>query len=267
MEWWYIHAAVRPAQVQRSRRCRPIVKQGQHPIVHVVVGEDFDSGSPGNPPASIFGNFAINMEAIINLAHQNNIRLIVGTVPFTIHNSVAYYNAWLKFYCATHGVPVVDYESAITSSSTQMVGRINPVSLIPTLTAAGYALVTGLAQAQIALTSQEFKLTRGYLGTVIYQANGDPATVVGGNTAEDGSSIVFTAYGQYSDGTTRIVQDGIWTSSNPEVVHIDPVNGVAQAWSPGTADIHFASNSGVTFNGWTMHTVLGFGQGFPISPF
>ena len=47
---------------------------------------------------------------------------------------------------------------------------------------------------------------------------------------------------------------GTWTSSNPAVIDIDQ-NGVATAFSPGTANVHFTSPSGVVFSEWTMYVV------------
>ncbi len=80
-----------------------------------------------------------------------------------------------------------------------------------------------------------------------------PESEVNGNSPVDGSIIQFTPYGQYSDGKTRIMNNnaasinvlGTWTSSNQLVIQIPATgNGVATAWGPGTANVHFTAPSG-----------------------
>jgi hypothetical protein len=110
-----------------------------------------------------------------------------------------------------------------------------------------------------------FELTHGYLNATIFPDLENSVTDVNGNSPVDGSTIQFTAYGQYSDGKTRIMNNdassvnglGTWTSSNQLVIQIQPNgNGAAYAWGPGTAAVHFTAPNGVTFNEWIMYVIV-----------
>lgn len=252
---------------------RAIIATGQKPIIHLMVGQADADGQDdgGNQDALVFAVFAHNMETIINTAQAAKLKIIIGTDPFAVVGNMGQFNSWLMQYCAAHEIPVVNYAAALRgagfAASLQPYAPVfytapgpNDFSL-PTLTPAGYALITGMAETQIGLTSGAFTLTHGYLSATILPDLEDPQSEVGGNTAIDGSTVQFTPFGQYSDGRTRIINNvglngdvGTWTSSNPAVIWIQTgQDGVAMAWAPGTANVHFVSPTGIKFNEWTMY--------------
>ena len=180
-----------------------IVQQGQHPIVHLLVGEaDADGGSPGNQDAFLFRAFASNMEGMISMAQKANIKLIIGTIPFTLHgDDIGTFNKWLTLYCNLHNVPLVDYATALSGAGfaasrsptvpppVYLTGATDPVSFLPTLTPAGYALITDMAQTQIGLTSGQFKLVRGYLNDVGLPDLEDAESIANVNSVVDGTTF------------------------------------------------------------------------------
>ena len=98
------------------------------------------------------------------------------------------------------------------------------------------------------------------LGEALLSLNVLPLTAGsdGANDLPVGVEMHWYAYGQYSDGITQPIANanvlqlyGTWTSSNPEVISIDP-DGTAWALTPGTANIHFTTLSGATLNEWVM---------------
>jgi len=258
-----------------------IIGKGQKPIIHLMVEQADADGEDdgGNQQALILAGYAHYFEQIIQTAQAAKLKIIVGLEPFSLIGDVGQLNAWTKQYCFAHNIPVVDYASAIegagfaTSSSLNDPAPVfytappnpnnNPLPLVlPTLTDAGYALITDMALTQIGLTAGTFKLTHGYLNATILPDLEDAESEVNGNSTFDGSTIQFTPYGQYSDGKTRIMNNnaasinglGTWTSSNQGVVQIPATgNGIATAWAPGTANVKFTAPSGITFNEWTMH--------------
>src|ERR1700761_2922951 len=62
-----------------------IIASGQKPIIHLVVGEADEDGidSGGNQAAFIFAAFATNMEKIITTAQAADLKIIVGTIPYS----------------------------------------------------------------------------------------------------------------------------------------------------------------------------------------
>jgi hypothetical protein len=207
------------------------------------------------------------------------LKIIVGLEPFSLFGNVAPLNDWTKLYCFAYNIPVVDYASALngagfaanfsgttTDPPPMFYTSVNifniPGLYISTPTTAGYALITHMAATQVGLTAGLFKLTHGYLNATILPDIEDPEPEVNGNSPVDGSIIQFTPHGQYSNGKTRIMNNnaasvnglGTWTSSNPLIVQIPATgNGVATAWGPGTANVHFTAPSGITFSEWTLY--------------
>jgi Bacterial Ig-like domain (group 2) len=252
-----------------------IIAMGQKPIIHLMVEEADADGldDGGNQQALILASYAHNFEQIIQTAQAAKLKIIVGLEPFSIIGNVGQLNAWTKLYCFAHNIPVVDYASAINGAGfaadraptapAPVFFTADPNNLyLNTLTPAGYALITDMAETQIGLTSGAFTLTHGYLGADILPDLEDAETEVGGNSPVDGSTVQFTPYGQYSDGKTRIMNNnaaspnglGTWTSSNQAVVQIPATgNGVATAWGPGNANVKFTSPTGITFSEWTMY--------------
>lgn len=245
-----------------------IIGKGQKPIIHLMVGQaDADAqNAGGNQEALVFAIYANGFETIINTAQAAKLKIIVGLEPFAQIGDIGHFNDWTMQYCAAHNIPVVNYAAALgvgfyTAPAPDPSG--GPPAL-PTLTPAGYALITDMAQTQIGLTSGAFTLTHGYLSATILPDLENPEPIVGGNSAVDGSTVKFTPYGQYSDGKTRIMDNvglygdlGTWTSSNLAVIWIqNGQGGVATAWGPGKANVKFTSPTGIVFNEWTMNVYV-----------
>jgi hypothetical protein len=254
-----------------------ILASGQRPIIHLLVGqadlEGIDSG--GDQAAFIFAAFATNMERIISTAQAANLKIIVGTIPYAAHGDLETLNQWLFLYCNSRKVPVVNYAFALNSGKGFAASRpgafpapvyynprpdpnVEPLSE-PSLTSAGYDLITEMAATQIGLTSGAFHMTGGYLQSVTLNALEDPEPTVNGNSLFDAGVVQFTPWGTFSDGKARVLNNanqfghvGTWSSSAPNVVLMDQY-GVGTACSKGTANVHFTSNLGLIFKEWTMY--------------
>src|SRR6202012_4074098 len=103
----------------------------------------------------------------------------------------------------------------------------------------GYNLITDMAETQIGLTAGTFKLNIGYLQDVALQDLENAQSEPNQNTVVDASTVQFTAWGEFSDGSTRIMNNadqnghvGVWTSTPPNVVSIDQ-HGVGTSFSKG----------------------------------
>jgi hypothetical protein len=256
-----------------------IIASGKKPIIHLVVGQADADGvdAGGNQQALIFAVFATNFEKIITTALAAKLEIIVGTIPYASLGDVAPLNLWLVQYCNAHSIPVINYDFALNSGQGFAASRgpvapspvyYNPPTTpapglppnLPSLTSAGYNLITDMAETQIGLTAGTFKLIGGYLNDVTLEDLEDAQSVLNANTVVDGSTIQFTPYGEFSDGKTRIINNadqyghvGIWTSSSPTVVYMNQF-GVGTSFSKGSSNIHFTTNSGITFSEWTMYT-------------
>jgi hypothetical protein len=253
-----------------------IIASGQRPIIHLLVGQaDEDAiDSGGNQPALIFAVFATNMEKIITTARAANLEIIVGTIPYSWQGNLAKLNEWIFLYCNAHGVPVINYANALNGGQGFAANRppnsvtpvyYNPpepftgaVPADPSLTSAGYDLITDMAATQIGLTAGMFRMTGGYLQSVTLDELEDAQSTINGNSLSDEGTVQFTPYGTFSDGSTRILNNadqyghvGAWTSSAPNVIFMDQY-GAGTAYSKGSANIHFTSNSGIIFSEWIM---------------
>ena len=121
--------------------------------------------------------------------------------------------------------------------------------------------MNALADRAIAQYVGGVTLKAGYLANEYLEMNGAPPFEpgTGGNTGVPGTEMHWHAYGQYSDGfaeqmanANMLHEYGTWSSSNPEVISIDPY-GNAWALAPGTANIHFTTVTGAAINEWIMY--------------
>jgi hypothetical protein len=218
--------------------------------------------------------------------------VILGTTPAGSpeSNGITQFNAFITAYGAANDIPVVNYADALCTcvNATAGLGTGNaksgltsgyafstghaqlllaPNSAVtypgfppaPLPTAAGYALMTQMAQGAIASVTGA-SLTSGYLQDVGFEASTVPIPVLNENTVNPGSTIQFTPYGTYSDGATRPIlnsnymtgSSGTWMSNNPAVVSVTQT-GIAYALSTGTAWISYVSPEGVTFSPWIVY--------------
>jgi hypothetical protein len=255
-----------------------------HPdIVHIMVGaEDAALEDDGTLPL-VNSLFVQNLQSIIQQAKAANIRVILGTEIASAPGSLgmAGINGFILQYGAANGITTVNYANALSGYSegqywppvtpgpasyqpqpylTSTTGPFGPDLPLPIPSAAGYNLMTQMAQNAIA-TMQGAKVQSGYLQTVGFGMghSGDfPTPVFDQNTVGPGYSLQFTPYATYSDGVTRPMlttditgASGTWTSNNPAVMYVNPY-GYAVALSPGTAWIYYKSPTGVTFSPWVM---------------
>jgi hypothetical protein len=253
-----------------------ILRSGQKPMIHLLVGQADEDGidAGGNQSALIFAVFATNMEQIIATAQAAKLKIVVGTIPYSAKGDLGPLNQWIFQYCNAHNVSVINYAFALNSGkgfaanhgSSQYPAPVyyNPAPdpqaplTEPSLTSAGYDLITDMAATQIGLTEGTFRLTGGYLNTITLDDLEDAQPVLNGNTLVDAGTVQFTPYGEYSDGNTRILNNadqyghvGVWTSSAPSVVSLDAY-GAGTAFRKGSANVHFVSNTGMAVSEWTM---------------
>jgi hypothetical protein len=263
-----------------------IIKSGQKPVIFFEAGEeDMAAITPNFTYDQIMAEWAANVIQIIKMAQTAKLPIIVATIPYTYWGDRNPFNNWLMTYAARVKVPVVNFDWVLNHPPTitvegnpQDADDVNyfgcgegcgsdPRVIIPydRLTVTGYDLITDMAETQIGLSEGAFHLTGGYLGTIANESNQyvEPTNYLGAyssvNRVTDGSALQFMAYGQYSDGSVRIINNadinghyGTWTSSNPNAIFIGQ-NGLASALEPGTSNIHFTTLSGVTINEWTMY--------------
>lgn len=243
-----------------------IIASGKKPIIHLMVGaDDAADTSDSNPVAWQLQSFETCFANVITTAQRARLKIVVGTNPFAPINNIDPYNKYIFYYCRLKGIPVIDYQTLLNRADDNFEGTeylIEPTQSgqQPSITNKGYAIMNGLADLVIT-TVQGITLQAGYLGNEALQMIGPPplepqADV---NTVAPATQMHWYAYGEYSDGYTRRIDNadslhlyGIWTSSNPGVISIDPY-GNAWALAPGTANIHFTTLSGVTINEWVMY--------------
>jgi hypothetical protein len=262
-----------------------IIASGKKPVIFLNVGEsNSEDGTPGNQHSSIFAFWAQGWEAVIQAAQQAKLPIIVSTIAYSDIGDVSDMNKWILTYAPAHGIPVVNIDYALNSGKgfaasghgSQEPGQpaipqapvyyaapfdpnTNPSH---TLTSQAWDLITDMAEVAIGTYTGAIKLKGGYLGTVEYNENEDAMSIPSANTTVDGSIVQFTAYGQYSDGSTHIFNNadiygntGIWTTSNPLALSMDQT-GVGRGLDAGKTNIKFITPSGVTLNEWTMTTYV-----------
>jgi lysophospholipase L1-like esterase len=256
-----------------------------HPaIVHIMVGsQDMESASPASQQFIVI-QVANSIMSMVEQAKAANIKVILGTEPTApINPSITPVNAWIEAYGAANSIPVINYADALCGC----VGSVGPVGgtgyiyasggesesadfalLLPTgyfnaltPTAAGYALMSQMAQNTVATVSG-VTLKSGYLQNFDISKYDDGYDIelvpTNENQALMGDVIQFVPYGAYSDGSTRTLTNtnfagssGTWTSSNPGVMVITQ-SGQSWAISPGTARISYRSPNGIYFSPWDM---------------
>ncbi len=257
----------------------------QHPaIVHIMVGL-YNFGDDAAYQGEIPG-YINDINNMVNEAKAANIKVILGTIGPNFggwYVPIDGFNAALFAYGATNGIQVVNYHDALcqcvgsTNSGlfdniivnggnvTANSGYTNPylVATPPQSnfgvapSAAGYALMTQMAQAAIANLTATLKT--GYLQDVELETADVSGGAINVNSVGSGERIQFTPYGSYSDGSTHpqlnanfAGETGTWTSSNPSVIFVSPA-GMAWALGAGTATIRYTPPNGVKFSSWVMY--------------
>jgi hypothetical protein len=256
----------------------------QHPdVVHIMVGaEDAAFADDGTLPL-VNSIFVLNIEQIVTQLQAAGIKVILGTeIPSAPSQlGMTEMNGFVLQYGAAKGLPVVNYSNALygyqngayyppvmnsNPTSYQPQGYVTtnttlfPEVPLPIPSAAGYALMTQMAQTAIA-TLEGAKLQSGWLENIGFgmgRSSDFPTPVFNQNAVAPGWALQFTPDGTYSDGVTRQIltsnitgASGTWTSNNPAVMYVNQY-GYAEALSPGTAWIFYTSPEGVTFSPWVM---------------
>jgi lysophospholipase L1-like esterase len=250
-----------------------------HPaIVHIMMGAiDSELSSPASTQYTPPG-FATTLDAIVKQAKAANIKVILGISPGTDYGwdtLMPQINSIVQSYGAANNIEVVNYADAlcqcvgalgqnteVSNAFQQMTtsvpsGALNAPTLLPT--AAGYALMSKLAEAAIA--NEYLILETGWLSNVAIPDDniGLYAGDANLNTVSPAAVLQFIPIGYYSDGsqhpltnTTWEGATGTWTSSNPLVMSVSQ-QGLAFATTSGTAIIHYTSPTGVAFSEWIMY--------------
>ena len=247
-----------------------IIASGTKPVIHLMVGGTDSAIDDYHTVAQQLQSFETCFANVVTTAQNAKLKILVGTNPFSEDNysDIDPYNKFIFAYCTAKGIPVIDYQTLLVRANDNFedIRYWNPTPIVlggapgsgpsPTITSNGYAIMNVLADRAIAQYVGGVTLKSGYLGNE-YQVNGTPP-FTGANDLPVGVEMHWYAYGQYSDGITQPIANanvlqlyGTWTSSNPEVISIDPY-GTAWSVAPGTANIHFTTLSGVTLNEWVM---------------
>jgi hypothetical protein len=226
--------------------------------------------------------FLSNMQAMIKMAKEANIQVILGIEspqwPEHGSNYLTTLNSIVATLAAQNNIPVINYADALCAcvSSTGGIGIsenfATPIiqeengqymASLPTNfleayapTSAGYALMTQMVEATI--NTLGLTLKAGYLQNVEQANQAYPDNPANVNVVVTEAVIQFTPYGQYNNGlveplinSTYAGSTGTWESSKPLVMYISQT-GLATALSPGYAVITYKSPSGVAFNSWVM---------------
>ncbi len=242
-----------------------IIASGKKPVIHLMVGaDDAADTDDANPVAWQLQSFETCFAKLVNTALDAKLKIVVGTNPFAPINNIDPYNKYIFYYCGRKGVPVIDYQTLLKRANHNFKGTEYLIEGTQTgqdsITNKGYAIMNSLADEVIVQTVGGVTLKAGYLGNEALQMVGQlPLEPQGDvNTVAPGTQMHWYAYGEYSDGDTREIDNanslhlyGTWTSSNPGVISIDPY-GNAWTLAPGTASIHFTTLSGATINEWIM---------------
>jgi hypothetical protein len=214
-----------------------------HPnLVHIMMGTVDENNNDDAMYQYTSPQFLSNLNQMVEEAQAANIGVVLGIEP----GAGPQLNTIVATYGALHNIPVINYAAVFGTTSANT-------------TAAGYALMTQLAEATIYPWNQT--LEGGYL-----QNEGQPNPNEGGNvppnqnTVNCGAVLQFTPYGYYyQPGVYPFLNEdyftgatGTWASSNPLVMSVSPT-GLAYALSSGTAIITYTSPSGVKFSEWIMY--------------
>jgi hypothetical protein len=251
-----------------------------HPaIIHILMGANVSVDASPNSVANSVIAFATSLDQMVKKAQAANIKVIIGLTPsagdigFGDYDS-GFFNDIVAAYGTAHNIEVVNYADALCECISSVSPKTPPLSLeqmtpIPNQSgnnppvagllpsAAGYALMTTLAQTAIA--DQYLTLKSGWLSNVVAPAfDVLPAGGTNLSTCAQTCVIQFTPVGVYSDGSTHPLlnttwngNNGTWTSSNPLVVAVNQ-QGLAYALTVGTATIKYTPANGVKINSWVM---------------
>jgi hypothetical protein len=240
----------------------------QHPaFVHIMTGfGDLGQVKDSTPLGLEVQNWEANIEGMVSMAQKANVKVILGNLPATY----SLFNAWLDQYGRANHIPVVNYHDALCQCVGSTLSDNDPDNTsyaasfstpndneVPIPNAAGYALITQMAQTAIATYGLTIK--SGYLSNVLLALAAPQLTKYQQvNSVPNGFRLIFTAQAKWSDGVVRPLMNqdfdgmqGIWTSSNPAVMYINQL-GEATAYGVGKATISFKSASGVPFSPWIM---------------
>jgi hypothetical protein len=214
----------------------------KHPaFVFIDTGSSDVAIAPDSTPyPAEWENTAGEIIQMVQMAQAANIKVILGTILTSPPTGFIsdHFNGWLQGYAAAENIPFVNFESALITgpcspcSPTPLLNNSDPDGLnLPT--AAGYQLVTQMAQAAIATYS--LKIKGGYLGNVLsftgYGIDDDfgaPSLQPNVNSVSSGAGVQFTPQATWGDGVTRPMLNtpyggvqGLWSSSNPKVMVVN----------------------------------------------
>ena len=256
---------------QAFQTVQKIIASGKKPVIFLNAGEaNAEFITPGNQHGVIFAGWAQQWEQIITTAQQAKLLVIVSTIPESTIGDVSDMNKWILTYAAVHHIPVVNFAYALNSGTgfaasvggpsengqpspqkpvyyVPMTPTQDNTTVLPTLTSQGWDLVADMAEVAIGTATGAIKLKGGYLGTVTFSFGEDQTPQVGSNQLLDGGVVQFTAYGQYTDGSTHVLNNadlygrtGTWTNTNPIALTLDQT-GAGTGLDAGTANIHFTT--------------------------
>ena len=264
----------------------------QHPaFVHIMVGYNYGMQVDDAITVSeAFSEIPSSITQMVAMAKAANIKVILGNMIYLPGEGedtavVTYLNAWLDQYGRANNIPVVNYNAAFCTEQCPAWDLVTPMYLPlyenqnpnvggpDSITDAGFSLLTQMAQTAIATYSLTIK--GGYLSDVeLWEGVPGDELCCGGpgpgippfgtttpnvNTVTVGHALLFTPQATWSDGITRPMlnqnfdrMQGIWTSSNPNVMYINQ-QGQALSIGSGTTSISFVTASGQHFSPWTMY--------------
>jgi lysophospholipase L1-like esterase len=251
----------------------------KHPDIVLLMAGASDMSVLVPNEGVLLQGFATNMTNMVNAARRANIKVILSTVPSMPVNSedqpgtVLMFNAWIEQFGAANKIPVVNLHDLLcgcvdttvplwladvylSQYSASGPGPSGDPGFMQTLNDEGYEVLNNAVQT--AITSTYLTLRNGYLSNVAIRPDGNQNPTPQQNNVPTGTTIQFTPQAVYSDGIARPVTNtdlngatGIWTSSNPSVMSIDP-DGLAFALSAGSSRITFKTDAGATFSPWDM---------------
>jgi len=129
-------------------------------------------------------------------------------------------------------------DSVSWSSSDLTVATVTTLGVAIGMNAGGPVTIQAAATGATAGTASLTVTAPPVLTSVIVSPNIQQLTL--------GSTLPFSAVGQFSDGSTKAIANPSWFTSNSDIVSVD-ANGLASALSPGTANIIAIAAAGAQF--------------------